>query len=60
MTLIGLIVTLVLVGVILWVVNQYVPMAPPIKSILNVAVVICVLLYLLRVFGLWSGAARLP
>ena len=42
----AIIFTLVIVGVILWAINQYVPMQPTIKSILNVVVVILVLLYL--------------
>jgi hypothetical protein len=52
MTLIGLIVTLVVVGVILWAVNTYIPMAPPLKNILNIVVVIAVVLWLLQAFGL--------
>lgn len=52
MTLISLIVTLVVVGVLLWLVNQYVPMDPKIKTILNVIVVIAVVLWLLQSFGL--------
>jgi len=48
---ISLILLLVLVGVGLWLINTYVPMATPIKTILNVVVVICVVLYLLQVFG---------
>lgn len=49
---IGLIVTLIIVGVLLWLVNTYVPMDPKIKNILNVVVVIIVILWLLNVFGL--------
>lgn len=52
MPLITLIVTLVLVGVILWAINAYIPMQPTIKKILNVVVVIVVVLYLLSAFGL--------
>lgn len=52
MTLIGLIVTLVVVGVILWLVNTYVPMDQKIKTILNVIVVIIVVLWLLQAVGL--------
>ena len=50
MDLISLIVILVVVGVILWLVNTYVPMQPQIKKILNVAVVIFVLLWLVLSF----------
>jgi hypothetical protein len=53
MDLISLIITLVVVGVVLWLVNTYVPMQPSIKKILNVAVIILVILWLLfTVLGL--------
>jgi len=51
MPLINLIVYLAIVGVLLWLVNTYIPMAQPIKTIINVVVVIVVVLWLLRVFG---------
>lgn len=52
MTLISLIVTLVIVGVILYLVNRFVPMDEKIKTILNWAVVIIVILWLLQAFGI--------
>jgi hypothetical protein len=52
MPLITLIVTLVVVGLILWLINNYLPMDHKIKKILNVVVVIIVILWLLSVFGL--------
>jgi hypothetical protein len=51
MSLIGLILTLVVVGVLLWLVNNYVPMDAKIKTIINVVVVIVVVIWLLQVFG---------
>jgi hypothetical protein len=51
MPLVQLIVVLVVVGVILWLVNSYIPMDAVIKKILNVVVVIAVILWLLSVFG---------
>lgn len=51
MPLITLIVTLIVVGVLLWAVNAYVPMDPKIKQILNVVIVIAVIIWLLQVFG---------
>ena len=45
---------LIVVGVLLWLVNTYIPMDPKIKSILNAVVVIAVVIYLLQVFGLLS------
>ncbi|WP_404711459.1 Thivi_2564 family membrane protein [Sphingomonas sp. MMS24-J13] len=52
MTLLSLIITLVVVGVLLWLVNNYIPMDGKIKNILNVVVVILVVLWLLQSFGL--------
>jgi hypothetical protein len=51
MSLIGLLVTLVVVGVLLWLLNNYVPMDGKIKSIINVVVVIVVVIWLLQAFG---------
>jgi hypothetical protein len=52
MQLINLVVTLAVVGVILWLVNTYIPMDGTIKKILNVVIVIAVVLWLLTAFGL--------
>jgi hypothetical protein len=52
MTLINIIVILILVGLALWLVNTYIPMAASIKSLLNVVVFVVVLIWLLQVFGL--------
>ena len=51
MPLIQFIMALITVGVLLWLVNRYIPMASPIKSILNAVVVIGVVLWVLDVFG---------
>lgn len=53
--LITVIITLVVVGLILWLINRYIPMASSIKSILNVVVIIAVIIWLLKVFGIWGG-----
>jgi hypothetical protein len=50
--LIHVVLTLIVVGVLLWLVNSYIPMAGSIKSILNAVVVLAVILWLLSVFGL--------
>jgi low temperature requirement protein LtrA len=50
MDLITLVVTLVIVGVVLWAINTLIPMDPKIKTILNVVVIIVVLLWLLSLF----------
>jgi succinate dehydrogenase/fumarate reductase cytochrome b subunit len=57
MPLIQLVITLVVVGVLLWLVNRYIPMQATIKSILNGVVVIAVVLWLLNVFGLFHSLA---
>jgi Flp pilus assembly protein TadB len=51
MPLIQLIIVLAIVGVILWLINSYIPMQTTIKKILNVVVVVAVVVWLLSVFG---------
>ena len=53
---IQLLVLLVVVGVVLYLINNYVPMAAPIKTIINVVVVLAVCIWLLRV----TGIANIP
>lgn len=53
MPLMQICVVLIVVGVLLWLVNRFIPMAGSIKSILNAVVVIFVVLWLLNVFGLF-------
>jgi len=62
MPLINLIITLVVIGVLLWLVNTYIPMDGKIKKILNIVVVICVVIWLLSAFGIinHSGDIRVP
>ena len=52
MPLIQILIALIVVGVLLWLVNRFIPMAGSIKSILNAVVVICVVVWLLNTFGL--------
>lgn len=52
MSLIGVVVVLIVVGVLLWLVNSMIPMEARIKQILNVVVIIVVVIWLLQVFGL--------
>lgn len=51
MPLITLVVVLIVVGVLLWLVNKYIPMEARIKTVLNIVVLIVVILWLLNVFG---------
>ena len=62
MPLINLIITLIVIGVLLWLINAYIPMDGKIKKILNVVVVICVVVWLLSVFGVitHSGDIHVP
>lgn len=57
---ISVVITLIVVGVLLWLVNTYIPMAPPIKNIINIVVIICVVLWLLSVFGVLNHLPPLP
>ena len=59
MPLIQFVMALITVGVLLWLVNRYIPMASPIKSILNAVVVIGVVLWVLDVFGFMHTIAGL-
>ena len=52
MPLINIVVILIVVGVLLWLVNNYIPMDGKIKSILNLVVVVVVVIWLLQVFGI--------
>ncbi len=53
MPLLEIVVVLIVVGVILWLINTYIPMAAPIKSLLNAVVVIVLVVWILKAFGLW-------
>ena len=59
MHLVNVVLALVVVGVLLWLVNRFIPMQGTIKSILNGVVVIVVVLWLLNVFGLFSSFSHL-
>ena len=59
MPLVQVLFTLIVVGVILWLINRFIPMVGSIKSILNAVVVICVVMWLLSVFGLLHSLSRL-
>lgn len=62
MSLVTIVLTLIVVGVLLWLINTYIPMDGKIKSILNVVVVIAVILWLLFGLGIIgdSGNISLP
>ncbi|HZZ18465.1 MAG TPA: Thivi_2564 family membrane protein [Opitutaceae bacterium] len=62
MPLINVVLTLIVVGVLLWLINTFIPMQGMIKSILNIVVVIAVILWLLYGFGIISssGGVSIP
>jgi hypothetical protein len=62
MPLINVVLTLIVIGVLLWLINTYIPMQSTIKSIINIVVVIAVVLWLLYGFGIISngGDVHMP
>ncbi|MDZ4824724.1 MAG: Thivi_2564 family membrane protein [Flavobacteriales bacterium] len=59
MPLLNVLLILIVVGVLLYLVNAYIPMDAKIKNILNIVVVIAVIIWLLKVFGLFSSLANI-
>jgi cation transporter-like permease len=59
MPILQLLMVLIVVGVLLWLVNNFIPMQSTIKSILNAIVVIGVVLWLLNVFGLFHSFSNI-
>ncbi len=55
MPLLTVLLVIIIVGVLLWLVNSYIPMDRKIKNILNIVVVIILIIWLLRVFGIFSA-----
>jgi hypothetical protein len=48
---VSILVTLVVFGVVMWLINTYIPLAPPIKTVINVIVVLLLCVWLLELFG---------
>ena len=55
MPLINVVVTLIVVGVLLWLINTFIPMDGKIKNLLNIVVVIAVVIWLLQAFGVMGN-----
>ncbi|HKX13174.1 MAG TPA: Thivi_2564 family membrane protein [bacterium] len=55
MPILYIVLVLIVIGVLLWLVNNYIPMAGSIKTIINIVVVIAVVVWLLKVFGIWGS-----
>jgi hypothetical protein len=60
MSLLSLILALVVVGIVLYCINRFVPMDGKIKTILNVVVILVLVVWLLNVFGLLNWMDRIP
>ena len=62
MPLVNIVIALIIVGVALWLINRFIPMASSIKTILNIVVVVAVCVWVLQSTGLWAPIAsyRLP
>lgn len=59
MPLISIIVVLVVVGLVLYLINTYIPMAQPVKTVLNVVVVLMLCIWVLNAFGIVNVPIRL-
>ena len=59
MSLISLVIVLIVIGIILWLINTYIPMDRKIKTIINVLIIIVVILWLLQSFGVLSSLHHL-
>jgi hypothetical protein len=59
MPLLTIVLVLIVVGVLLWLINNYIPMQGTIKGLLNAVVVICVVIWLLQVFGLLGSLSAI-
>jgi hypothetical protein len=55
MPILTIIIVLIVAGVVLWVINSFIPMARPVKTILNIVVVVLLCIWLLQAFGVISG-----
>ena len=58
-TLVTVVLVLIVAGVILYLINRYIPMDGTIKSILNIVVIIAIIIWLLKVFGIWGSLPSL-
>ncbi len=54
MSLLGIILAICALGVLLWLINAYLPMDGKIKTVLNMVVIIVLVVWLMKVFGLWQ------
>jgi hypothetical protein len=57
MSLLTILIALIVIGLLLWVINTYIPMDSKIKNIINILVVIVVIVWLLKASGVWASLA---
>lgn len=58
-TLVTVVLVLIVAGVILYLINRYIPMDSTIKSILNIVVIIVIIVWLLKVYGIWGSISSI-
>lgn len=58
MSLLTILIVLIAIGIILWLINNYLPLDATIKKIINVVVIIAIIIWLLKVFGLWAHLSQ--
>lgn len=54
MPILTILIVLIIVGVLLWLVNRYIPMDGKIKTIINIVIVVVIIIWLLKVSGIWA------
>lgn len=59
MSILTILIVLIVAGIILYLINRYIPMDSTIKSILNLVVVIIIIVWLLKVFGIWGSLSNI-
>lgn len=57
MPLLNVLLVIIVAGLLLWLVNRYIPMQSTIKMILNLVVVIILIIWLLKIFGVWGDVS---
>lgn len=56
----AVVITLLVIGVLMWLFETYIPLDPTIKRIIQVVIIICVVLWLLNVFGVLGAMHDVP
>lgn len=55
MPLLNLVIVLIVIGVLMWLVNKYIPMAEPYRTIINILVIVVICIWLLQTLGIWGS-----